>query len=133
MKRILRNYSINLLALFLTSQIATGIIYKEGLETYLIASFALTVATMLGKPVINILLLPLNLVTFGVFRWVSSAVALYLVTLVVKTFKIEYFNFTGITTKWIDIPEMYYKGIIAYIAFAFVISLIISFVQWLRK
>lgn len=133
MKRILRHYFINLLALYLISQIAKGLIFENGAETYFIAAGALTVATILGKPVINLLLLPLNLVTFGLFRWVSSAIALYIVTLVVKTFKIVGFEFQGLSTKWVDIPPMNYKGILAFVAFSFLLSVAVSFIHWMRK
>jgi uncharacterized membrane protein YvlD (DUF360 family) len=107
--------------------------FLKGLETFLITAGALTIAMMFGKPIINLLLLPLNLITFGVFRWVSSAVALYLTTLMVKDFKVEYFYFQGMSTKWIDIPTLNFTGILAFVAFSFFLSFISSFLHWLRK
>jgi len=133
MKRLLRLYFINLLALYLIIQFTRGLIFEEGAKTFFITAGALTVATLLGKPVINLLLLPLNLVTFGIFRWVSSAIALYLVTMVVSDFKLIGFKFAGLSSKWLDIPSLDLKGITAYIAYSFLLSLIISFILWIRK
>lgn len=133
MRRILKHYLSDTFALYLASQIASGMVFDKGYETLLLAGIALTIASLLAKPIINLLLLPLNLITFGLFKWVSSAVALYLVTLVVPGFRIIQFSFSGITTKFFDIPSIDLNGILAYIAFSFLLSLIISAFYWILK
>ena len=133
MKRILRHYTLDTFSLWLISNIANGIVFEKGTQTLLISGLALMGVFLLAKPVINLLLLPLNLVTFGLFRWVSSAVVLYLVTLIIKDFKIIHFSFSGFTSKWIDIPTLYFEGFLAFVAFSFILSLITSFLYWLMK
>jgi len=133
MKKIFRHYTLDTFSLWLITNIASGIVLTKGVQTLLVSGIALTVVFLLAKPIINLLLLPLNLVTFGLFRWVSSAVVLYLVTLIIKDFKIIGFNFLGFSSKWIDIPSLHFKGILAYIAFSFLLSLITSFLYWLMK
>ena len=133
MKNILRLYLIDTLALYAVSQIAGGIVLDSGFETLLLAVVGLTVASVLVRPVINLLLLPLNLITFGLFRWVSSAIALYLVTLVVPGFTIVAFNFVGFSSKWIVIPPINLSGILAFVAFSFLLSVITSIVHWIIK
>jgi uncharacterized membrane protein YvlD (DUF360 family) len=110
-----------------------GMNFDRGFETLFITGGALAVATMLAKPIINILLLPINLVTFGFFKWVSSAIALYLVTLVVPGFKIIQFSFTGVATRFFDIPSISFEGTLAYIAFSFLLSLITSVLFWIFR
>ncbi|MGD8744233.1 MAG: phage holin family protein [Candidatus Woesebacteria bacterium] len=133
MKKIIRHFLIDLLALYFVTQIASGMVFERGIQTMLITAGAMTVVTILAKPVINLLLLPLNLVTFGVFKWVSSAVALYIVTLIVDNFKIAYFDYAGFTSKWIDIPHLHFEKAAAFIGFAFLLSIITSFIRWARK
>jgi putative membrane protein len=133
MKRIIRNFFIVLLSLYFVTQVAQGLVFEKGIETFLITAAVLTVTMMFGKPVINLLLLPLNLITFGVFRWVSSAVSMYIVTLIVKEFRVERFYFEGIVSKWVEIPKLDLKGILAYIAFSFLLSFSMSFLHWVRK
>lgn len=133
MKRIIRAYFVAILALYLVNELVQGLVFEKGLETFLLTGVGLAAILLFAKPVINILLLPLNLITFGLFRWVSSAVALYLVTLIVPGFNIAKFFFKGFSSKWLDIPQFDLKGVIAYIAFAFLISLITSFIYWVRK
>lgn len=90
-------------------------------------------ATTLVKPIINILLLPINLVTFGLFKWVAYAVTLYIVTLVVPGFKLLDFVFKGFNTYWISIPGIALSGVLAFLAFSFVISMVSSVVHWIFK
>lgn len=132
-KKVLRYFVVDTFSLWAVSQLTTGMQFEDGLRTFLLASGALTLASILGKPVINIMLLPLNLVTFGLFKWVSSAIALYLVTLVVPGFNIVGFYFEGFFSKWIDIPNITLSGILAYVAFAFFLSVISSAIHWLNK
>lgn len=133
MKKIIRHYVYDTFALFTASKIATGIVYEKDVETILLAGLGITVAMLLVKPIINILLLPINLITFGLFRFVSSAIALYLVTLVVPGFKILGFYFGGFSSKWLDVPELDFSGVLSFVGFSFIISFIISFVFWIRK
>src|SRR3990167_9321456 len=133
MKRILRHYVIDTFSLWAISKVASGMIFEKGIFTLLVAGAALTGTFLLAKPVINLLLLPINLITFGLFRWVSSAVVLYIVTLIIREFKIVSFTFGGFTSKWIDIPAFNFQGILAYVAFSFLLSLLTSFLYWLMK
>ncbi len=130
-KKILRHFIVNTFILYIVSQIASGLYFEKGIETVIIAGAGLTVASLLAKPIINLLLLPINLITFNLFKWVSSAIALYLVTLVVDGFKITGFVFAGLTSQWLDIPSINLGGFLAYVAFSFIFSLFASFIYWL--
>lgn len=133
MKTIIRHYAIDTFSLFVVSRIADGMIFARGWQDLLFAGAGLTVVSLLAKPVITILLLPLNLLTFGLFRWVSAAIALYLVTLIVSGFMIIGFHFAGLSTKWFDIPTLNFVGIWAFVAFSFVLSFISSLIHWIIK
>lgn len=133
MKRILRHFVIDTFCLYLVTNIASGIQLGNGISTLIMAGAAITVVSLVAKPVINILLLPLNLITFGLFRWVASSIVLYLTTLIVPAFKILYFSYPGLMSKWIDIPKLGFEGIMAYVGFSFLFSLTASFIYWLIK
>ncbi len=133
MKRIIRHYVIATFSLWSVSQIAQGIIFEEGFKTILLAGLGVTLTSILAKPVINILLLPLNMITFGLFRWLSSAIIFYLVTLILTEFKITGFSYPGLSTEWFDIPAIKLAGIGAYVGFSLLYSVIASFIYWVRK
>lgn len=133
MKRILRHFVISSVSIFLASSTASGLVFEKGLETILLTGLGLTIASLIAKPVINILLLPVNLITFGLFRWVSAVAVLYIVSLTVPGFKIANFYFGGYTSLWIDLPVIALSGFLAVVAFSFLHSLISSFIYWLVK
>lgn len=133
MKRVLYHYVVGTFALWAVSVIADGMVFENGTRTLLMAGVGLMLASLFTKPVINMLLLPINLVTFGLFRWVSSAVVLYIVTLLIGDFKIAHFRFDGFASKWFDLPPLYFEGMLAFVGFAFMLSIITSFLFWLHK
>jgi putative membrane protein len=133
MRTILKHFIIDTISLYLISQVVSGIVFAQGMYTLLLAGFVLMLATMIVKPILNILLLPLNLVTFGLFKWVTYAITLYLVTLVVPGFHLTNFIFSGFHSYWFSIPAISLYGILAFIAFSFVISIVSSILYWIFK
>ena len=124
---------IDSVSIFLVSSIASGMMFEKGIETLLLTGLGLTIASLIAKPVINILMLPINLITFGLFRWVAAVAVLYIVTLIVPGFKIIGFSFGGYSNIWFDVPTIALTGILAFLAFSLLHSLISSFIYWLIK
>ena len=133
MKTILKHFIINTVSLYLISLAVSGIIFADGMYSVVLAGIVLTLTTLIIKPVINILLLPINLITFGLFRWVGFAITLYLVTLIVPGFKLMEFVFKGFSSYWFTIPSVSLSGVLAFIAFSFLISTIASIGYWIFK
>lgn len=133
MRGIIKHYLIDTISLYLISQVVIGITFAEGLYTLALAGFVLMLATLIVRPIINILLLPINLITFGLFKWVTYAITLYLVTLVVPGFHLGDFIFKGLSSYWFSIPGISLTNILAFIAFSFVISTISSILYWIFK
>jgi putative membrane protein len=134
MRRILKHYLVDTLALYFIYRTFSGIYLHNYPQTLLLAGVGLMISSLLIKPLINVLLIPVNLVTFGLFRWVSSAITLYIVTLVVPGFSIQGFDFAGFSSKWLDIPAFALpQGILAFIAVSFLLSIITSLIYWLIK
>lgn len=133
MKTLIRHYLIDTIGLYLITLFFKGIIIENGLSGLLLVGLGLMATTLLVKPIINILLIPLNLLTFGFFKWISNVVALYIVTLIIPGFRIISFSFSGLSTQWLDIPSFSLTGILAFLAFSFVLSIITSVFYWLVK
>jgi putative membrane protein len=81
MTRFLWSTIINALALYLVSAIFPNLIYflNAGVLDYLIAGAVLGVANAVIRPILQILSLPLTILTFGLFSFVVNAVVLQLV------------------------------------------------------
>lgn len=133
MRRILKHYIIDTTSLYIISQIISGMVFEKGIETLLITGAVLTAVTLIAKPIINILLLPLNLVTFGLFKWLAFAISLYLVTLTAPGFKLTSFVFAGYDSYWFSLPAISLTGLLAFVAFSFLLSFISSLIYWIFK
>ncbi len=96
----------------------------------LVAGGALAVINLLVKPILNLLLLPLNLATMGLFRWVSSVLALFLVLRVVPEFSVTGFSFAGFTYNGIVFPAFALGLWPGLVIVALIVSIITSLLLW---
>lgn len=133
MKKYLRLYLFNLAALWTVVNMLPGVSLKGGWQTFALAALVLSLVDLVVKPLINILLLPINLLTLGAFRWLTNVVALYLVTVFVPELEISGFKFSGFSTSSFAISSMYLTKFWVFILASFLISLITSFLMWLNK
>lgn len=131
-KKILRTFVIEATALYLATQMAGGIIFAKGVQSLIITAIALTIASFVVKPIITVLILPINLVTFNFFRWASHGITLFLVDLALDEFQITNFSFHGFHSEYFDLPAFSLEqGVAAYLAFSFLIAIIASSIYWL--
>lgn len=133
MKSLLKSFLINCFALFVIAKIANGFTFAKGNETLIFAAIVLCFVNLFIKPLINILLLPINLITLGTFRWLVNVATLFIVTLLVPEFQIIGFNFAGLSLGSIALPAYSATGFIALILNSFLLSLISGFLFWLAK
>ena len=129
--RPLRSFFIHTFALWFIATNIGGIDYGNDLKILALGGIALSLADMLLKPLINLLLLPFNLITLGLFRWVSGLITLYIATTAVSGFSIVPFTYQGFNSSLIVIPQIPFLGFTSYIIVAFLISFITSFFFWL--
>lgn len=132
MKFFIRAFVFNLFALQLAARIIPGVSYGENLETLGLAALALAAFNLLVKPIVNLLLLPINLLTLGMFRWVVNVVILYLAMIVVPNFKIVGFNFPGFTFQNFTLPSFFVNALGNTVLTSFFLSFISGFLYWLK-
>lgn len=134
MKRILKIFTIEVFALYVTLQTVSGMVFENEFEGIIITGIALAIGTIFLKPIVNILLLPLTLATLGLFRFLSHAIVLWIVDTALIQFKIVEFNFPGFSSQYLDLPSVHYTNIfMAYIAFSLTLSVITGILNWLLK
>lgn len=134
MKKLARIFFIELLAVYLTTQLASGLTFSDQLQGVLITSAALAAANYLVKPIISILILPLTLATLGLFRFITHGITLYVVDTALTDFSVSTFHFAGLHSPYLDLPQItFYGPVMNYLAFSLIISFIVSFIHWLRK
>lgn len=133
MKRILRMLAVNYLCLWLVAQGLKSVNYQGDWQILFLAAATLAAINLGIKPIINLLLLPLTILTLGAFRWVINILGLYLVALVVPGFSIQPFEFPGLSYQGLVIPPFSASLLYSYIITSLIISLTTTLVYWLIK
>ncbi len=133
MKSVVRSIGINSFALFLLPQALLGVKIFGGFQTILLSGFILTILLWVLKPILNIITLPLNLLTFGIFSFLINIIILYLLTLLVPQFSISAFTFQGFSFAGFIIPKIAFNQFFAFMAASFVFSAIVNIIKWIIK
>lgn len=133
MKAFLRNVLVNLICFWVISLILPAVDFSGKPEILLLASLALTATNIFIKPILNLLLLPLNLVTLGTFRWIINVIILFLVTMIIPDFKIRPFVFPGVAYKGFVIPQINVNLFWSFVIVSFVLSFVSNIIFSLFK
>ena len=133
MKKHLRLFLINFVSLWLAGNAFAGVSFSGNYQTLALAALVLTLINFALKPLIKIMLLPINLITMGAFRWLINVLSLYLVTIIVSQFQIESFLFAGFNYQGFTIPSIYLSTFWALVVVSLFISLVTTFLLWLIK
>ncbi len=78
-------------AVFITVNIVPGISVAGGWVTILLIALAWSVITMIIRPVLQILTLPITVITIGLFSFVLNALLFWAMELVVPGFDVQGF------------------------------------------
>ncbi|OGE31868.1 hypothetical protein A2631_01960 [Candidatus Daviesbacteria bacterium RIFCSPHIGHO2_01_FULL_44_29] len=133
MKRLLRSFLINLIALRVAILILPAFNLEGGIRVLLIGAVVFMFINLLVIPLVRIMLLPLNLLTLGIFSWVASVIGLYILTLVVPQFKLMPYTYPGGNFGGLVIPSFQLNIVGVAIVSSFLIGFIVNFLKWLTK
>lgn len=131
MKTLLRYFLINLVSLWITTQLVPGLKYSGGITTLLIGGLTFTIINIILVPLLKILLLPLNILTLGLFASLTNVLALFVLTKTVSAFKLMPFHFAGFHFNEVSIApfelNIFWVAVLASLS----IGIITHFLQWL--
>ena len=132
-KKHFRSFVFNTTALWFAAYLIKGVTISGGFKSFLITGLVLTLVNLFVRPLIKLLLLPVNLLTLGAFRWLVNVGALYLVASLVEQFQVSSFHFDGYNYQGFIIPQMDVSLFWSFVLTSFVISFITSLIYWLIK
>lgn len=133
MKKFLRAIFVNLVTLAIVAAVFPGLSYGSTFKNLLFAALIFTLINLCLQPLIRLLLLPLNLLTLGMFRWLSGAICLLFLTLFLPEIKIVSFQMPGINQAGFIIPSLYFSTSLSLITVSLLLSFVSSFLAWLLK
>jgi putative membrane protein len=95
MKKFLKFNLLFYFSLYTTNELIGNLTFSNGLTSILQVSFILTLFELILKPILKILLLPINILTLGFFRIIIDIVGIYLALFFIDTFKVNNFSLWG--------------------------------------
>lgn len=105
MKRIFRIFILSFFAMFLTSYWNRGFVLPPTASEFLKAALALTILFVLVRPLMKVIFLPLNLLTFGLFSFFLYVFFLHVLSSWYGLFSIHSWQFSGISFFFVTIPR----------------------------
>lgn len=133
MKKLLRKYLFSLGALWISSQILPALVIQGELKGLALAALAFMIADIILIPLLKVLFLPLNLLTLGIFAWITNVLALYFLVSVLPELELLPYYFPGIDLAGFVIPPIEMPTFMVAVVASFLIGGIIHILNWLTK
>lgn len=131
MKTVLRYFLINLVSLWITTKFIPGLTFTGGIKSLVVGGAVFMLINLILVPLLKILLLPLNLLTLGIFAWITNVLALYALTTMVSDFQLVPYTFQGYFLNGFIIPPYELSTFLVAIVASFLIGIITHVLQWL--
>lgn len=133
MKSVIRRIFVNFLCLLAISAVIPTVDYSGKIEILIVASIVLAVVNWLVKPILNLIFLPINLITLESFRWLTNIIILYIVTLLIPGFQVKPFLSPGLNFQGVVIPSIKFNTFFAFLLVAFLLNLISDIIYAIFK
>src|SRR5579872_3972768 len=95
MKKLLRMTFFNAVSLFLLTLAFPGVQVLGGVPVFILGGLLLSFISLFIKPIINIISLPLNLISLGFFSFLTNALILYILTVLIPQITVKDFTYPG--------------------------------------
>jgi len=133
MKGFLRHILINLLVIFLVDASYPGFSILHDPKTLITAAIIWLLLNKVVKPIIKLLLLPINLITLNLFSWAVGLITLFLLPLIVGGIKISPYDFPGLNYQGFSIPAFHLNMLMSFVVASSLLNFYHNFVVWLIK
>jgi uncharacterized membrane protein YvlD (DUF360 family) len=107
MKHLIRIFLFHVFALWVLKEVYEGFSISGGVQNVLIAGFALSLLMLITKPILKILFIPINFLTFGIAGLFIDVVVMYLLTLIMPEVVIREAVFSGFSWAGFVIPSVH--------------------------
>ncbi len=133
MRKLLVRILGTALSFYITNALVAGFHIKPDLTTYLVASLVFILINAILKPIIKLILLPINLITLGLFYWLINVIVLYIFDLVYDGVTITAYNFAGFHSSLLNLPPMHLSLFWVLVVSSFLISFFYSLYETILK
>ncbi len=132
MKIILRAVIFYSFSLFLLSQLfPAGLRVSGGLQTIFYGGLILAGMSLILKPILHIISLPINILTLGLFSFIINAGLLYLMTRFVPHISVHSIIVPGLIISRFATPKLALNLPEAFIFLSFMLSFMVTILGWI--
>lgn len=121
MKKILKLVLITTFVLVTINQIWGNLVFENNALTIIKVALILALFELILKPIIKILLLPINILTLGLIRIVIDTLGLYLAVFLLPDFQVNNINISNIN----------FNGFLCYLVTSLTITIILNFYKFI--
>ena len=111
---------------FVAQYVLSGVRIENTFSAYLTLSLVFVIFNFLLSPIIKLLLLPINLLTLGLFRWVTNVLVLYIFDLLFDGINLTAFTYPGFSSAWFSLPSGYLNLFWVFVLTSLIMSLTYS-------
>ena len=104
MRSLIVKIIATMVSFYITASLVAGFKIEPTWQSYLIAALIFLLFNLLVSPLIKLLLLPINLLTLGLFRWITQVLVIYLFDILYTGITISSYYFAGFSSSILALP-----------------------------
>jgi uncharacterized membrane protein YvlD (DUF360 family) len=133
MKAFLRHILINLLVIYLVDLSYPGFTILHDFKILFSAAVIWLLLNKIVRPIIKLLLLPINILTLNFFSWAIGLITLFLLQVLVGDIQISPFQFPGFNYQGFAVPSFFINIFLSYVITSTLLNLYHSLILWLIR
>lgn len=133
MKYLLRLFLFQIVGLWFTTEIIPTIVVIGNWQTLVISGIVLGLLMLIVKPVLRILFLPINFLTFGLLSWFINVVILFILTIIMPQVQVREWTFPGLNFSGFVVPAMHLNYLLSLIASTLLITFITDVLEFVAN
>lgn len=132
-KSFLKSWFINAIALAILAWVFNAIIISFAYQDFFLTTLALSLVLKLVKPLFDLVFLPINVLTLGLFKSLKTVAAFAILSYLIKYIQFQDFYFPGFTWNAIEIKSFSTSSLISLFIASLAFNLIRKIIRWLIK
>lgn len=133
MKRILRLTLLFSFTLLSVNGIWHHLTFENQTLTLIKTAAILAFFEIILKPIIKLLLLPINILTLGLIRVVINTLGFYLATFLLDDFQVNSISIPPFQWQGFTVPTLHFTGFLAYLVTSISTGLILNLYNYILK
>jgi len=133
MRSLLKKYLLTLTVVYTLTLFIPAVSIAQGWSGLFYASLVLSILFYIARPIVNLIMLPLNILTLNLSAWLINIVIFYLWTVLVPEVEVIEWSFAGASFGNFIFSSYNFAGWQVIIICAIFITMLNQFLNWVMK